>query len=317
MLNNIFILAASLYFVIMAAELATKYATGLAKHFRLSKHTVGVLVVAVISILPETFISVTSALHGESEVGLGMLFGANIADLTLIMGLIVLLAGATSLKVNKKILKENKIYPLFMLLPVIFGLDGVYTRFDGLSLVVAGAIFYYLTFKNNVVDQPAENELPIQSGRAKNALALLSSMALLLVAANYVVSSSVGLAEQLEISPILISMVLIAVGTTVPEFIFSYKAVKKNEDALALGDLLGTVLANATIVTGILVLINPFTVNKAIIYVSGTFMVVAAFLLFKFMHSNRNVSRNEAVWLILFWVCFVFVQFVTQEFIIN
>jgi cation:H+ antiporter len=98
-----------------------------------------------------------------------------------------------------------------------------------------------------------------------------------------------------------------------PELFFSLKCVKKKDDSLAIGDLLGTVLADATIVVGILALISPFTFPIKIIYVTGVFMVIASFLLFFFMHTGRNISKKEGLWLFLFWISFVVAEFLANR----
>ncbi len=93
MIDDVFILAVSLFMIIKGATLATRYAALLADSYRLSKYVVGFIIVAVISILPETFVAINSALSGVPSFGLGTLFGSNIADLTLIFALIILLSG--------------------------------------------------------------------------------------------------------------------------------------------------------------------------------------------------------------------------------
>jgi len=141
MINNLFIFIVALFMVIKGATLATKYAALLAESYRLSKYTVGFIIVAVILILPETLISINSALVGISSFGLGMLFGSNIADLTLIFAIIILFAGR-GLKIESKILKNHAVYPFILLLPLILGFDGQYSRLEGVALIIAGAVFY-------------------------------------------------------------------------------------------------------------------------------------------------------------------------------
>ena len=108
-------------------------------------------------------------------------------------------------------------------------------------------------------------------------------------------------------------MLVVGLGTTMPELFFSLKSVKKHADSLAIGDILGTVLADATIVVGVLALINPFAFPPKIIYITGSFMVVASFVLFHFMRSGRTLSRREASMLFIFWLVFVLVEFIISK----
>ncbi len=304
MLNSLFILTVSLFLVVKGATLATKYAGKLATGFNLSKYTVGFIIVAVISILPETFVAINSAIEGSPSFGLGVLFGGNVADLTLIFSIIILFAGR-NIKIESSILKNNKIFPALLLLPIILGLDGNYSRIEGASLIVAGVIFYYLSLKKGIAGILIKNE---ESSRFKSSMMLLLSLALLLIGSHFAVTSATSVAEYLKINPILIGMFVVGLGATMPELLFSLKSVKKNDDSLAVGDILGTVLADATIVVGILALISPFSFPQKIVYSAGIFMVTASVILFRFMNSGKNISKKEAMSLFIFWLAFVIAE---------
>jgi cation:H+ antiporter len=304
MLPTLFIFFAALLLVVRGATFATRYASLLAESFTLSRYTVGFIVVAIISILPETFIALTAGLRGESAFGFGMLLGSNVADLTIVVAGIIFLA-RHSLKVECRILRSHVLYPFLLLLPLVLGFDGQLTRSEGVALIIAGAVFYYLALRRG----REENQGHVRRGdRVRNTIFLLGSMGLLLLGAHFVVSSATTLAHAWGISPVLIGMLVVGLGTTMPEFFFSLKALKQNDDALAIGDILGTVLADATIVVGLLALIAPFTFPKTIIYVAGVFMVASAFILFSFMRSGRTVTGKEAFALLIFWLTFVFVE---------
>ena len=137
MLNHLFIFVGALFMVIRGSTAATIYASRLARGLRLPTYTVGFIVIAIISILPETFISLNAALSGIPAFGLGMLFGSNIADLSLIVAICVWYAGR-SIKVESKILKNHAIYPFLLLLPLILGFNGHLSRMEGLALILAG-----------------------------------------------------------------------------------------------------------------------------------------------------------------------------------
>lgn len=304
MINNIFIFIAALALVIRGATWATVYASRIAEGFHLSKYVVGFIVIAVISILPETFIAIHSAINGVPSFGLGMLFGSNVADLTLIVAFLVFLSGR-GLQIESKILKNHVVYPLLLLVPLLLGFDGYFSRMEGVALIVAGAVFYYIALRSGV---DGTITTPDHSGRTKNSMLLLGSMAVLLVGAHFTVTSATALAQVWGVSPVFIGMFIVALGTTMPELFFSLKSVKKRDDSLAVGDILGTVLADATVVVGILALVRPFSFPQKIIYVSGVFMVAASFILFQFMRSGRTLAKREAWMLLAFWILFVFAE---------
>lgn len=305
MLTQLFIFSVALFLVMRGATIATKYSGLIAASFRLSQYTVGFIVVAVISILPETFIALNAALEGIPEFGFGMILGSNVADLTLIIALITFFARRT-LHVESKILKSHALYPFLLLIPIVLGLDGYLSRTEGGALIIAGIIFYYLTLRHAHSNQNMPTEK--KADRLKDVLFVILGIALLLIGAHFTVSSASTIASLLGVNPILIGMLVVGLGTTIPELFFSLKAVRHNHDALAIGDILGTVLADATIVIGVLALIAPFSFPTTIIYVAGVFMVSAAFILFSFMRSGKVITSKEAFALFIFWITFILIE---------
>jgi len=189
------------------------------------------------------------------------------------------------------------------------GLDGHYSRLEGIGLIITGLIFYYLALRNNSEKQLVPNTEKIENTtRKKDFIYLLFSLILLLIGSHFVITSTINIAEYLGISSVIIGMVIVGVGTTIPELSFCLSAVKKNHDSLAIGDILGTVLADATIVIGVLALIIPFSFPQKIIYSAGVFMVVSSFLLFYFMRSGKTISKKESYLLFSFWLLFIFVE---------
>jgi len=309
MINNLFIFIVALFFVIKGATVSSKYAARLARSFSISAYTVGFIIVAIISILPEAFISINAALKGIPAFGLGTLFGSNVADLTLVFAITIFVANR-GLKIESKILKNKKIYPFLLLLPLVLGLDGNYSRLEGMALIIVGLIFYYISLRRGSNDEVSVKK---DKSKLKNLFLLLFGLTLLLAGSHFTVSSAVSLASYLGVNPVLIGMLIVGLGTTIPELSFSLQSAKKKDDSLAVGDVLGTVLADATVLVGILALINPFSFPQRIIYITGAFMVLASFVLFNFMKTGRKISRKEATLLFFFWLIFVLVEFIVNK----
>lgn len=309
MIENLFIFFVSLFLIIKGSTLAIKYSSKIATSFNLSKYIVGFFIVAVIGIIPETLVVINSAIQNVPSMGLGTIFGSNFADLTLIFAITVLYA-RRSLKIESHILKDTVVYPFILLIPIALGVDGFYSRIEGLVLILSGVVFYILSFKNDQKNQRLSvdnsNPEPKKNNTKKlDFLFLILSLILLLLGSHFVVSSGVEIATMLNINKVIIGLFFIGLGTTMPELFFCLSAVKNNQDSLAIGDVLGTVLADATIVIGLLALINPFAFPQKIVYVAGLFMVAAAFLLFYLMRTGKSLTRSEAVLLVFFWGLFV------------
>lgn len=310
-MDFVFLLAA-LFVVAKSADYATRYASKVATTLHISPYIVGFILVALISVFPEAFISVSSAIRGEPSFGLGLLFGSNVADLTLVFAVVILAAGR-NLKITSRVIANTPLYLAILSVPILFGLNGHYSRFEGLLLVATGAFFHYFLIKRNKQTQPA---LQATAGFSWPDLgALVASLVVLLLAANLTVSFGTSLAETLGMSPVLIAMLVVALGTTIPELSFAIRAARSRDDGLALGDILGTVISDATLVVGVVALISPFSFNQRIIYVTGMFMVLAAILLLHFMKTGRTLTRREGLLLVLFYLAFVITEFTTSNYL--
>lgn len=311
-LIKILFLLGSLVLVIRWAMIATKYAGKLAENFQRSKYIVGLIVVAIISLLPETFVSLWAIIEGIPEFGLATLFGSNIADLTLIFAIVILLSWRKNITIERSILKNNKMYPFFFLIPLMLWIDGFYDRIEGVILILLGGLFYYFAFKNwwkeKQIHIPRE-----KNNYIKNSLFLLIGLGMLLLWAHFTVITASEFAYALGVAPLVIGILVVWLGTTLPELFFAYNAVKKHNDGLAIGDILWTVLADATIVVWIIATISPFIFPKNIIYVTWIFMLIATIVLVYFMRTEKTLSKKEGFLLLLLWLLAVIVELLINK----
>jgi len=298
----------SLIIVVKAADSAIRYSSNLADSLHLSKHVVGFLLIAGISVMPETLIAIQSAIQGIPSFGVGTLFGSNVADLSLVFAVTLLFAGK-GLKVESKILKDQYWYFLGLAVPLILGYNGYYSRWEGVLMVLTGILFYIHALKR---DRPEIKKVQAEFSY-KSFFLLLTSMALLLVGSHFTVTAGVAVANAMQISPVLVGMVVVGVGTTLPELIFSIKAAKHHLDSLALGDVLGTVMTDATLVMGVVALIHPFEFDQRLVHLTGLYMLFGAVLLFYFMQSERVLQKKEGIFLFAFYLIFVFSEFITSK----
>lgn len=297
--------------LVKSADYASRYASKVARTFHLSEFIVSFFVVAVISALPESTIAIISAINGIPQLGLGTLFGSNIADLALVFGLGALISNS-GISVKSQILKKDFLYLGMLIFPVLLGLDGNYTRIEGVLLVVEGAVFF-LTL--SIESHMFRNRLKHIRERSflKSALMLVISLGVLVAAANYTIKFGVSFAEGIGIAPILVGLVMVSIGTCLPELTFSIRAVKANHDQLALGDILGTVIIDATIVVGIMAIIRPFFFDPSIIYLTGITMFVAGLLSIIFISTGKTLTKREGLFLVMFYVVYLITEVILSR----
>jgi cation:H+ antiporter len=307
---NLVLFLVFMFILIKCASYAIRYSSRLAKILRFPEFVVSFFIIALISAFPEATISIISAINGEPELGLGTLLGSNVADLTLVFGIVALFS-SRGIKVKSKILKDSFFYLILLLFPLILGFDGKLSRVDGAALILSGFLFFVHTYVESKKFHKRFNNTK-RGSFTKSLILLIISLAVLLASAYFTVKFAVGFAYDIKLPPILIGITILAIGTCLPELIFSIRAVKKNHDELALGDILGTVITDATIILGLVALISPFNYNPFNIYITGGAMFLAGFLVIIFMKSEKSLSKLEGVLLLL-----VYVAFVIAEFFIN
>jgi len=303
-LENAALFLASVLVLAKSAGYATKCMIDIARYMRLSEFFVTFVIAGVISIMPELFIGINSAMAGSPGIGVGTLIGSNIADLTLIVG-IVALAGKKII-VDSSIMKNNTAFLAVTGLPVLLMLDGQLSGDDGIILVVA-FLFYIMQFvrkEKMFSNQNPKNAVPV----AKSLVIFTIAVAVLFVSAHFIVESVVGISQQLLVPSIAIGMFLVAFGTTMPELAFSLRAVLAKHREIALGDILGNVAADCTLSIGIVAIISPVQTAFSTFATSMLFMVFAALLVVTLMQDGRKITSNDSLLLFFLYAMFAVIE---------
>ncbi|HRZ85373.1 MAG TPA: sodium:calcium antiporter [Candidatus Paceibacterota bacterium] len=313
---NLILFGVFLIVLIKSAEYAIKFSSRLAKIFKFPEFVVSFFIIALISVLPEAIISVISAFKGEPELGLGTLLGSNVADLTLVFGIVALFASRNGVKVKSKILRDSFFYLTLLIFPLILGFDGILSRKDGIILILLGSLFFFRIYSASNKFHKKFNHTK-KYPFIKTLLFLFFSLGAILLSAFFTVKFAVNFANDAKLPSVLIGLTIIAIGTCLPELIFSIKAVRRNHDDLALGDILGTVVTDATIILGTVALISPFSYNPINIYTTGTAMFLAGVFAIVFMKSDKSINKFEGLLLIFIYIAFIFIEFLINSVGIN
>lgn len=296
------------FVLIKAAQYAVRSVGKLSRVIHLTEFFTAFILVAVISALPETFIAVLAALDGVPTIGAGTLLGSNVADLTLVLGLVGL--AGHPVRVRSSLIKRDLWLAATVLLPIILALiGGQLSRLDGAILVAAGIGYIVLMLKEQKYfhkEFKEKNHWIFQLG------VFIASIGVMLIAAHFIVGSSVEIAKQLNVPNLIVGVIMVALGTTLPELTFSIRAVRSGHPEAGIGDLLGVIVVDATIVMGIVVLVSPFTINIFLWSVLGIFTALGVAFALLFMKTDSFLSKNESMALILFYIAFVITQFLLR-----
>ncbi len=287
---------------------------------KFNEFTIGFILVAVATSLPETFIGIMSALDGVPEFSMGNVIGSNIIDLTLITGIGAVLA--RKMNIESRIIKKDLLYMFgIALAPVILLMDhhiwwrlGLFknmtpglSRLDGVILLLL-FVFYIFTLIRQESKFSKTTEYTTKKEAMKYMLLFLLTMGLLLVSSSFVVDYAKLLSKDLNIAPLLIGIFLISIGTTLPELMFTVKSVYAKHESMAIGDIVGSVIINSTLVLGVTAVIMPVNVNTAIYLTSTLFMLFSAFIFLTFAESESGISWREGISLIMLYFLFIIVE---------
>lgn len=312
-LLNLGLFLFSLVILIKFAGYAIKYSSRLAKALHLPEFLVSFFIIAVISVLPEATISIISAFRGQAELGLGTLLGSNVADLALVFGIVALFSSG-GIKVKSKILNDKFFYLILLLFPLLLGFDGKFSRVDGIILLTIGVLFFVRTYFESKKFRKKFNNTRKEPFK-KSLFLLILSFIVIIISAYFTVKFAINFSIDAKIPEILIGLAIVALGTCLPELIFSIKAVRNNHDELALGDILGTVVADATIILGLVAIISPFVYNPVSIYVTGGAMFLAGIFVITFMKTDKSINKVEGALLIFFYILFLILEFMVNHLI--
>ena len=300
-------------FLVKSGEVLVKVMTVLSHYFKLTEYVLAFILMTFATTLPELLVGVTSAVKGTPIVSLGNIIGSNLVNLTFILGLVSIVAGG--LKVESKIAKRDAWIIFFIsAIPLLLIFDGGLSRGEGFLLLIifAGYVFHLLKQKEaftHRVHHLRHDITGLEKLLKKFAYFVLAA-AVLILSAWGIVETAKLIAKELYIPLVLISLILVAVGTSLPELVFGIKAAIAKHEGMSLGNLIGSIVVNSTFILGITAIISPIRVeNSKMIFIAGGFMLLAILLANIFLSTRNKVSRKEGWILIGFYVIFLIAEF--------
>ncbi len=290
----------SLLVLLKSSDMVLSSISNYAKKFGISQYVVGILIVSIGTSLSELMASITGALRDEGGIVFGTVLGSSLFKIPC-LGIVLLIAGVVSVKLKSMKGREALIPLIMVLLPGIFVLNGIVSRLEGGILLAAYLAYTTITWlKGGTLGKL--RSVPIKFVW-KEMVVFLGALAALLMSARWLVFSSMQVSELLEIPTFITGLIVIGIGASMPELSLQIKAVRQKKADLAFGNVLGSFIANSTLVLGIAALIRPIKMPFGEIASSFAFLIIGAvgvILLLKMKKLNRIHGAVLAVFYILF-----------------
>ncbi len=306
------ILIIGFVFMIKGADLLIDGSSSLAKRFKISDIFIGLTIVAFGTSAPELTINLISNFRGSSDIAIGNILGACIAN-------ILLIAGVAAIIYPIKI-KEGtawKEIPLALAVIILFFFlanDGfaaaanksLLSGFDGAILLVFFAVFMYYIFGINKVK--GEENLSYEKFKTSTSIVyIIIGIVGLGLGGHWVVNSAVTIARNLGLSEVIIGLTVISIGTTLPELIASVIAVMKRSADIAIGNIIGSTIFNVSLILGVSALIRPLAFNPSL-NLDIAVSLLATSLLFFFALAGKkksHISRLEGMGLLSAYIIYI------------
>ena len=301
---TMFILAfvIGLVLLVLSADKFVDGAAAIANHYGMPALLIGMVVVGIGTSAPEMVVSAIAALQDNPGLALGNAYGSNICNIALILGMTALIS---PIPVQSQVLRQE--LPILTGVTLLAGyqlLDGQLSLLDALVLIATFAVVMWwlvrqsMATREDAMSQAAAVEAQEHQMSAKRAWLLVGAGLLVMMASSRaLVWGAENMAKSLGVSDLVVGLTVVAIGTSLPELVSSVVAVRKQQHAMALGNILGSNLFNTLGVVGVAGLIAPAAVDPSIMARDFPIMVLLTIALFVvgmgFKSKTGSINRLE------------------------
>ena len=314
MLLQIILLIVGFVILIKGADIFVDGASSLAQNFKLSKMLIGLTIVAFGTSAPEFAVSVKSIISNNSDMVLGNVVGSNILNILLIIGICSLIK-PIAVK-NNTVKKEIPIVIMISTLLFFLMKDNLFddniinmiTRNDGFIILLFFMIFIYylISIMRNKKDDDADESAKF--GIWKSVLFTILGIICIILGSNFVVDSASNIASSLGVSQKMIALTIVAFGTSLPELVTSIVSIKKGEQEILVGNIVGSNVFNIGIVLGLPVALFGGIPAVGFNNLDLIVLLLSAILLFIFSFKDHRIKKLEGIiMLIIFIIYYSFV----------
>jgi len=292
--------------LVYGADFIVKESERIALHYNISHFVIGATLVAFGTSLPEMAASMMASGYGKSDLAVANVIGSVSFNITLVLGLVFLIAN--KMKPKRDLFAKDSAWILMpVMITMLMSLDGKISRIDGFIFLFMMAAYILFLFKDAKED--LENE--IDPDLVKEKFNWLMSISLLTVGfvltiggAHFVVESASSIARMFGVSEWFIGLFLISLGTSLPELVVSLVAVKKGHADMSIGNIIGSNVANFSMVLGSAAMISPLLINLRENYFDIAIMIAASIALLLIL-ANKLYNKAGAVFLLIILALFI------------
>lgn len=302
--------------IIKSSNVLVDSAVSIAYRMHIPKMVVALTIVAFGTCIPEVAISFKSIFTGNGGMALANVMGSCVVNVLLIVGLACLIK---PIKIKRDTIKKQ----LPILLIITIGLvtlivDKIFLsklnslgRVDGFALLLLFGIFIYYISKVTRKNRELLKEKAIKYPLIPAIIYLIISLYFILLSSDMIVNSSIMVASNLGISQKVVTLVVIVIGSSLPELVMTITAARKNEFEMAIGNIIGTNIFNIGVVLGLPLTIYGYLPISSFNIIDIVFFFLSSFILFFFARSEKKLSRVEGLAMLsMFLMYYTYILFI-------
>lgn len=299
--------------LVIGGEFIIRSSIALSLKLNISRLVIGMTVVAFATSLPELIVSINAAINDAPSIAINNVIGSNIANIGLVLGLTCIIG---NMYVEKSFYKID--WPVMFIFSIILyfiiARDNIIDQYDGIvlfSLLIVFIIFILRASLKTYQQDSIDNNL-IHSTNFKTIVWIIIASVSLYYGADWLVYGAINFAEQIGVSEAVISVSIVAVGTSIPELATSLLAIVKNEKGISLGNLIGSNIFNIGSVIGITSMIKPIVIddiqilNRDIIWMLVFALLV---LLIALLPKKNVIGKIKGFFLLFLYSIFILLAF--------
>ena len=309
---NLALIFLGFFLLVIGGEFIVRASVALSLRFNISKFVIGMTVVSFATSLPELIVSINAALNNSPSIAINNVVGSNIANIGLVLALIALLS---NISVNEKSFRRDWSWMFFLsiMLWLFIITDNELNGYEGFLLIIFLVSFLYNVLKKSdsiELLNDVDDKLKLTSN-FKILIWLFISSLTLYFGAEFLVDGAVKFANQINISEAVISVSIVAIGTSIPELAASLVAIAKNEKGISVGNLIGSNIFNIGSVLGITAIIKDIPIAQEIIERDIIWMMVFTVLIMVLavLPEKNKISKYKGLIMLLGYFVFIFLAF--------
>ena len=312
---TIFILFLGFILLFFGGELLVRASVSLATKMNVSTLVIGMTIVSFATSAPELFVSLKAVFSNSGDISLGNSIGSNIANIAFVLAITAIFF---KVKIAKKVLSLN--YPLLLIASLLLAFILYY--FKGVSSFI-GYLFVIIliTYILILINDARDNQLNAKSEErvvtsSKNTITYFKSISMLLLGvlllkygADFLVNSAMNIADYFEVPERVIAVTIVAIGTSIPELAASIIAAYRNEDSLAIGNLIGSNVFNIFAVLGLTAIIKPINMIEKDLLSFDTMWMLAITIVFGaslYLNKKRYLYRKDGLFLFIMYLLYIY-----------